>query len=96
MCHIHVHVYLCYVVLAATPYPSPVVSSPIPRLTVDAGVYFEYIIPAETFTDIQDGNTRQLTLQLLTADQQVSVSNIRVYVLVLICVSFTSDQLHVA
>ena len=79
MCHIHVHVlYMCYVVLAATPYPSPVVSSPLPRLTVDAGVYFEYIIPADTFTDIQDGNTRQLTLRLLTSDQQVCVSNFRV------------------
>ena len=77
MCHIHVHVYLCYVVLAATPYPRPFVSSPLPRLTVDSGVYFEYIIPQDTFTDIQEGNTRQLTLQLLTSDQQVCVSKIQ-------------------
>jgi hypothetical protein len=68
-----VYIFTIFFHIVATPNPLPVVSSPIPPLTVEEGVYFEYTIPENTFTDIQDGNTRQLTLQLLNSNDQVSI-----------------------
>ena len=55
-------------VIVATPSPYPSVGNPLSPLTVYSGVYFEYRIPDDTFTDVQDEN---LFLQLLTHNNQV-------------------------
>jgi len=49
------------------------VTSTLDVLTVDSGIYFEYQIPESTFLDLQDGNTRNLTLSLLDNKRQVCV-----------------------
>lgn len=59
------------IVFVATPRPQPAVDVPIPLLVVDSGVYFEYQIPENAFLDLQDGNTRNLRLQLLDSNNQV-------------------------
>ena len=55
----------------ATPNPAPIVNTPLPALTVSSGVYFEYVIPENTFIDLQDGATRNLQLSLNAANGQV-------------------------
>ena len=62
----------------ATPHPAPSLDNPLPTLTVDAGVYFEFVIPVDTFSDTEDGDTRNLSLTLSTADGQVSIYLLRV------------------
>ena len=55
-------------VIVATPSPYPSLVIPLSPVTVYSGVYFEYRIPDDTFTDVQDEN---LSLQLLTHNNQV-------------------------
>ena len=62
--------------VSATPDPVPMVTSPLDTLIVSSGVYFEFIIPENTFIDLQDGNTRNLTLSLLDVNGQVGESEI--------------------
>ena len=47
-------------------------ASQLDMLTVDSGVYFEFQIPENTFLDLQDGSTRNLSLNLLDSSKQVS------------------------
>ena len=62
---------LSYIIVSATPDPVPMVTSPLDTLIVSSGVYFEFIIPENTFIDLQDGNTRNLTLSFLDINGQV-------------------------
>lgn len=57
-----------------TPQVIPVVLLELPPLYLDAGFYTEYRIPEGTFYDYQDGPTRSLSLQLLSATGQVSAN----------------------
>ena len=61
--------------VSATPDPVPMVTSPLDTLIVSSGVYFEFIIPENTFIDLQDGNTRNLTLSFLDINGQVCAAH---------------------
>jgi len=50
----------------------PIVLQPIEPLSVRLGLYFEYLIPEGTFHDIQDGDTRNLTIGLFGPNGRVS------------------------
>jgi len=63
--------YFCFT--ATTADPQPMVTSTLDVLTVYSGIYFEYQIPENTFLDLQDGNTRNLTLSLLETNKQVNI-----------------------
>ena len=56
------------------------VTSPLDTLIVSSGVYFEFIIPENTFIDLQDGNTRNLTLSLLDINGQVVLRSLLIFV----------------
>lgn len=47
------------------------VTAALPVLAVSAGVYFEYRVPSDTFLDLQDGPTRNLSLLMLTESDEV-------------------------
>ena len=41
----------------------------IPKLRLTSGVYFSYVIPEDTFTDFEKGNTRNLKLSFAPIDK---------------------------
>ena len=53
----------------------PKLINAIDKVTVKLGTYFEFPIPAETFYDIQDGDTRTLSLHLVTINNDSLPSN---------------------
>lgn len=53
----------------------PRVVKPIPTLFVPMCGYYQYLIPEDTFYDPQDGNTRKLTLSLLSSSGQAILRN---------------------
>lgn len=57
--------------LVTSPDPRPVVVQTIPPIRVELGVYFQFSVPEQTFYDLQDGDTRNLTLSLLNSQFQV-------------------------
>lgn len=48
----------------AIPDRSPILQNPINQLEVHVGKYYEYRIPAGTFNDTEDGDTRNLSLSI--------------------------------
>lgn len=54
----------------ATPYinKGPEIVHPIDRIDVIVGVPFVFVVPADTYMDPEDGNTRELSLMLVDAD----------------------------
>ena len=49
---------------------APTLNKPIGILNISVCNFFRYQIPSETFSDIEDGNTRNLLLKLTTTDNQ--------------------------
>ena len=59
--------------VSATPPVTPFVDNPLPVLTVESGVYFEFVVPENTFFDFQQGSTRSLQLILLDSNKMVGL-----------------------
>ena len=59
----------------ATAIQHPKLINAIDKVTVQLGTYFEFPIPAETFYDIQDGDTTTLSLRLSTINNESLPSN---------------------
>lgn len=54
----------CILLFSAAPDQPPSVQNSIDHLIVIVGRYFQYIIPKSTFMDREDGNTRNLSLNI--------------------------------
>lgn len=46
----------------------PTVTKTLQKMTATAGKVFRMTIPAETFSDAEDGSTRRLALELVSKD----------------------------
>ena len=55
-------------VITEQPNQPPTLNRPIERIDVTNGIPLVFVIPADTFIDPEDGDTRNLRLTLLTAD----------------------------
>ncbi|XP_054164939.1 dystroglycan 1-like [Oppia nitens] len=52
---------------ATLPNKTPYINKRIRKLDITSGKYWKYTIPAETFVDFEDGDTRKLKLTFLTS-----------------------------
>lgn len=53
---------------ANLPDHAPMIKERIPKLRLTSGVYWRYVIPEDTFTDFEKGNTRNLELSFAPID----------------------------
>ena len=53
----------------SVPDHAPIIRERIPKLRLTSGVYFSYVIPEDTFTDFEKGNTRNLKLSFAPIDK---------------------------